>query len=270
MKTTAAVNINGTMAAGEGWQPLVSNPMYSLSPGTTLSASATWDDTYLYFAFQSNTPLKYYLYMDGSGEDGLFASSVRFPGGVYTDMNDKAYGDSYYENAVLIIRSDATQVFLKNQAVAGSQISTANAGGIHTTEVRIPHNLGPGFGYTYSPPSAPVVTTQSYTTNDILGINLVALPLANANGNETDEWRGSNMISMNEPFHFYDVMLTGGGGSPANYCQSFSNFPWEDWIAHVKVGTIDNASAKSQYSDFTNLTTNVNTGLTPIILAGLD
>lgn len=265
-KTSSPVTVNGTMGTGEGWQPLVSNPFYSKSPGTTLNAFATWDDTYLYFAFQSNTQLKYYLYLDGSGQDGLFAAPIRFPGGNYNDMNAESYGDSYYENAVPIIRSDATQVFLKNVAVPGSLISTVLAGGIYTTEVRIPHNLGPGFGYTYTPPTAPVVTTQSYTNGSILGINLVALPLANANGNEPDDWRLSNMISMNEPFHLYDVTLTGDTPPPASYCASTSNFPWEDWIAKVKVGTIDNASSKSKYSDFTNLTTNLTYGNNPVEL----
>ncbi|MCB9341496.1 MAG: hypothetical protein H6577_25520 [Lewinellaceae bacterium] len=51
-----------------------------------------------------------------------------------------------------------------------------------------------------------------------------------------------------------------------DYCASTSNFPWEDWIAKVKVGTIDNASGKSPYSNFTNLSTNLNTGTTPFQL----
>ncbi len=263
-KTTAAVNINGTMAFGEGWQPLVSNPNFSLQSGATFSASATWDDAYLYFAFQSNMPMKYYLYMDGSGEDGIFSSSIRFEDGTYPGIGEGALGDSYYESAVIVIRSDAAQAWLKNAAVTGSQVATANAGGTYTTEVRIPHNLGPGFGYTYTPPTAPVVTSQSYTTGDIIGVNLVALPLANANGNETDDWRISNMVTMNEPFHFYDMTLTGGG--VVSYCASTSNFPWEDWVAKVKIGTLDNASGKSPYSDFTSLSTSLSTGSTPIEL----
>jgi predicted ABC-type transport system involved in lysophospholipase L1 biosynthesis ATPase subunit len=71
-------------------------------------------------------------------------------------------------------------VVLKNVAVPGSQIATTNNGGVYTTEVRMPHNLGPGFGWTYTPPTAPVVTSQSYTNNDILGIGIVALPLVYA------------------------------------------------------------------------------------------
>ncbi len=50
------------------------------------------------------------------------------------------------------------------------------------------------------------------------------------------------------------------GGS---FCQSKGNFPWEDWIARVKMADVDNSSGKNQYSDFTGKTINVNAG-TPV------
>jgi hypothetical protein len=57
------------------------------------------------------------------------------------------------------------------------------------------------------------------------------------------------------------------GGAPGTYCQSFSNFPWEDWIAGVQISNLNNPSGKSTYSDFTGLTANVNAGQTyPITL----
>ena len=49
----------------------------------------------------------------------------------------------------------------------------------------------------------------------------------------------------------------GGGGT---YCTSAASSPWQEWISRVKLGTIDNASSKSQYSDFTALRANLNTG----------
>jgi GEVED domain/Secretion system C-terminal sorting domain/SprB repeat len=49
----------------------------------------------------------------------------------------------------------------------------------------------------------------------------------------------------------------GGGGT---YCTSTAIAPWQEWISKVKLGTIDNASAKSPYSDFTTVRTNLNTG----------
>jgi GEVED domain/SprB repeat/Secretion system C-terminal sorting domain len=49
----------------------------------------------------------------------------------------------------------------------------------------------------------------------------------------------------------------GGGGT---YCSSSATAPWQEWISKVKLGTIDNPSIKSQYSDFTALRANLNTG----------
>ncbi len=43
-------------------------------------------------------------------------------------------------------------------------------------------------------------------------------------------------------------------------CPSKGLFPWEDWIAQVKIVDLDHASGKSQYSDFTANVLNVNAG----------
>lgn len=44
---------------------------------------------------------------------------------------------------------------------------------------------------------------------------------------------------------------------PGTYCSSTSDFPWHDWIAGVQVGSINNPSGKSIYSNFTSQTTNL-------------
>jgi GEVED domain/Secretion system C-terminal sorting domain len=60
---------------------------------------------------------------------------------------------------------------------------------------------------------------------------------------------------------------TGGGGNPVPYCASTSAFPWHEWIANVKLGTINTASGKSAYSDFTNQSTALTIGTaSPIVL----
>jgi hypothetical protein len=51
------------------------------------------------------------------------------------------------------------------------------------------------------------------------------------------------------------------GGSPGTYCPASSNFPWEDWVARVKVNDLDNTSSKSPYSDFTFKTAQLKKGL---------
>lgn len=49
----------------------------------------------------------------------------------------------------------------------------------------------------------------------------------------------------------------GGGGT---YCTSSASSPWQEWLSRVKLGTIDNASSKSPYSDFTALRASLNAG----------
>jgi hypothetical protein len=44
------------------------------------------------------------------------------------------------------------------------------------------------------------------------------------------------------------------------YCPSKGNLPWTEWIASVKIGTINNASNKEGYGDFTSQTTNLTQG----------
>ncbi|MBC7776266.1 MAG: T9SS type A sorting domain-containing protein [Phycisphaerae bacterium] len=54
---------------------------------------------------------------------------------------------------------------------------------------------------------------------------------------------------------------------PSGYCISTSAFPWHDWIAGVQVGTINNLSGKTVYSNYTGQSTNMAAGfLIPITL----
>jgi hypothetical protein len=44
------------------------------------------------------------------------------------------------------------------------------------------------------------------------------------------------------------------------YCASKGNLPWSEWIAGVKFGTINNASSKEGYGNFTSITTTLTRG----------
>jgi GEVED domain/CARDB/Domain of unknown function DUF11/Secretion system C-terminal sorting domain len=48
--------------------------------------------------------------------------------------------------------------------------------------------------------------------------------------------------------------------SQASYCASKGNAPWTEWIANVQFGTINNASQKEGYGNFTTLTTTIAKG----------
>ncbi len=52
------------------------------------------------------------------------------------------------------------------------------------------------------------------------------------------------------------------GETNLDYCDVESDFPWHDWIANVKVADINNPSDKSTYTDFTDISTNLDIGNT--------
>ena len=56
------------------------------------------------------------------------------------------------------------------------------------------------------------------------------------------------------------VLIAVSGNTPTNYCASKGDFPWLDWITKVKLNTIDHASGKAQYSNFTNISTTLSMG----------
>jgi hypothetical protein len=52
--------------------------------------------------------------------------------------------------------------------------------------------------------------------------------------------------------------------TPTANCDASSNFPWEDWVAKVKIGAFEQASGKSTYSDFKSTPITLAKGQTPI------
>ncbi len=53
-----------------------------------------------------------------------------------------------------------------------------------------------------------------------------------------------------------------GEPTGGEYCESSSGFPWHDYISNVQINTLNNPSSKTTYSDFTNMSTNLSTGMT--------
>ncbi len=64
----------------------------------------------------------------------------------------------------------------------------------------------------------------------------------------------------NEAFCFFDISVLPGENNE-EYCLSEGDFPWHDWIANVQLNSLNNASLKSNYTDFTNQSTNLNLGV---------
>jgi hypothetical protein len=45
--------------------------------------------------------------------------------------------------------------------------------------------------------------------------------------------------------------------SGTNYCASTSTYPWHEWVSKVQLGSINNTSGKTKYSNFTAISTNL-------------
>lgn len=207
------VVIDGHLSEGEEWHRIASNPEYAAIPGLELSLFANWDDAYLYFAFQSSHPLKYLLGLDLSGEDGAFFTPFKFQEGDYTGgMGAKWYGDTYDEDALLVFRQDSSQAFLRKQPVPHSLAAGVERDGLFTLETRIPHHLGPGRGYSYVPPDAPVIETVRLLEGQVIGIELMARRLEGTLGVDPDDWFVPNgWATLFEQYRFYDATLIGEG-----------------------------------------------------------
>ena len=62
---------------------------------------------------------------------------------------------------------------------------------------------------------------------------------------------------INHGIEISECYVTNDGSNKMlnDYCLPESSFPWHDWIAGVKVGTLANDSEKSKYSNFSDLST---------------
>ena len=56
------------------------------------------------------------------------------------------------------------------------------------------------------------------------------------------------------------VLLSNQNLTAQTYCASKGNTPWTEWIANVQFGTINNASQKEGYGNFTSQTTDLTKG----------
>ena len=80
------------------------------------------------------------------------------------------------------------------------------------------------------------------------GVNAISYAATDAKGNKST-------CSFNIAVNVVTV-VTG------TYCTSKANLPWSEWIAGVQLSTLNNASSKEGYGDFTNLTATVQSGTT--------
>ncbi len=202
-------NLDGLVDAS--WTRLTDG--YYFTKNTTdfpLTTYAGYNETGLFFAFTSTRQLRFMISIDGSGEDGRFESPVRHTAGATDTLNldnkSNHYGDSWADGNHIYAYYGASvaQVYGRG-TIPGSQVASRYAGGIYSTEIRIPRALPPGAAYTWYPPgeSTPVVDGLTLEPGHVIGLNIT---FSNLSGSDASEFSGT-WTGLFETHSFVDFIL---------------------------------------------------------------
>jgi len=173
----------------------------------------------------NGTPPITYLWSDGTvgpSISGLAAGNYTVTA---TDGNGNTGSHTVIISQPNILQPNITSVNETSAAANNGSATSAPSGGT------------PPFSYAWN-------TGETTATISNLDSGTYTVTVTDANGCTTT---GSATIVVS-------------GNMPSNYCTSLGVFPWVDWITNVALNTIDHASAKSQYSDYTNIVTELSTG----------
>lgn len=204
-----APTIDGTLEAA--WTKLREGYYYTAnSVDFSLTTYAGYDANNMYFAFESSRQLRFMISLDGSGEDGRFASPVRHVSGATDtgnqDNKGNHFGDSWADGNHLYTYHGATSVQVWGRStIAGSQVASTFSGGKYRTEIRIPRVLPAGAAYTWYPEGAgtPVVDGLTLTPGHVIGLNITC---SNYSGSGGGEFSGV-WTSLFEPHALVDFAL---------------------------------------------------------------
>lgn len=195
-----------------------------LSQKTNVSCSGGADGTATVNVTNGTSPYAYYWSNGATG-----ASATGLTAGNYTVTATDASG----EEGTLIVSISQPSPLQANVSGQDETSSSANNG----SATAAPTGGVPSFSYLWS---------NGATTAAITGLDSGAYSVTVTDGN------GCTAIGS--------VVIAVSGTNPTNYCDSKGDFPWVDWITNVKIADIDHASGKSQYSDFTSVSTQLNIG----------
>jgi hypothetical protein len=202
--TASAPVIDGSLEAS--WSKIRSGYFFTQHDSDFgLETYANYDANNLYLAFRSTKASFYYrLALDGSGHLGRYESDVRHP-----DANPANpatwYADVHAEgNHIEFSPHSAVASVYDVGPIPGSQVSTGTSGDWYVTEVRIPKVLPHGAGFTFFPPSAPVVPGLQMNQGRVFGISVTASESAGAEFAGT--WTG-----LFETYNLVDFTLSGTG-----------------------------------------------------------
>jgi len=190
---------------------------------------AAWDTDHLYVAAETSEPVRLFVRVDGSGEDGMFEG-----GDTYEVCLDPGSNVPQAVGAQLLPHS-GWQPFA---ALPGGSVAARQAGGTYVLEAAVPRELGAGLGY-----SGGVAQGLSLASGEVLGLDIV-LGETRAGGDPADRFSGQKAY-LSEPHTYVDVQLSGPDvPGPSNCLLENFNQDRGLWTEHDPNGriTVDYAS----------------------------
>ncbi|MBI1827437.1 MAG: PQQ-binding-like beta-propeller repeat protein [Planctomycetes bacterium] len=203
-------SIDGIHSQQENWRSPIDGYYFTQSNvDFPLRTYISYEPAALYFAFETDRPLRFKISVDGSGVDGRFESPVRYVTGATdtynSDNKGNQIGDSWGDgnHIYTAFGADSVGVFDRDLITDAQVASTISASSIYTTEIRVPRALPAGAAYTWYPPDAPVVDGLTLNPGHVIGLNITCSDLADS---DNSEYSGT-WTSVFETHSFVDFIL---------------------------------------------------------------
>ncbi len=237
-----------------------------IPPGTfAFTRLAAFSDGGCALVFKKNDETKFVERFSAAGASlwrretvGGFTTTVSSlnegPGGIafYTSITPPFSGPSATHGLATAVATDGTVVFEKNLNTLLGQYSV------------FPHYILPLF----ESPVFPGAASRFFIAKlDAAGLLIwkknyyyFQNGAAFAFGKTTPDHGYVFTGSANGKVFLFKTGPNGEGAATVQYCPAVADQPWQEWIAGVQIGSIQNASGKSQYSNFTTLSTELGIG----------
>lgn len=205
-----------------------------------------------------------------SGQSGILDVVLQSSAG------PSCYGQSNGSASVTTTNGTSPFTYAWSNGATGASVSNLSAGVYTVTSTDVDGNTGT-LNVLISQPAQLLanVSGQNETSPSANNGSATAAPTGGTPG-YTFEWSngattatitdldsgiyGVTVTDINGCTGTGSVVIAVSGSTPTNYCDSKGDFPWVDWITNVNLADIDHASGKSQYSDFTTESTQLNLG----------
>lgn len=206
------------------WTLLRDGWFFSDDPLLDSNVYAAWDSDFLYFAVETSVPVRVFVRVDGSGQDGMFEG-----GDTYEICLDPASGVPKAVGAHLSPHG-GWQSFAPTTT---GKVVAGKTGSTHIIEAAVPRQLGPGFGY-----SGPGAQGLTLAPGRVLGLDMVLCETTG--GSDPNDRFSGRKAYLSEPHTYVDVALSGSGEPEPAEClvESFSRdrLSWDEYDPSGRIG----------------------------------